>query len=68
LGEDELSAAPVLGDSVSVGAGAIILGPYVIGDAAIIGAGAVVLSDVPEGATVVGNPGRILASKGSNPE
>jgi serine acetyltransferase len=63
LGEEELSAAPVLGDSVSVGAGAIILGPYQIGDAAIIGAGAVVVTDVPAGATVVGNPGRILPNK-----
>jgi len=65
LGEQELSAAPVLGDSVSVGAGAIILGPYQIGEAAVIGAGAVVVTDVPAGATVVGNPGRILPSKGS---
>ena len=34
--------------------------PLRIGDGATIGMGAVVLEDVPAGATVVGNPARIL--------
>jgi serine acetyltransferase len=59
---DEVDApAPTLGDRVNVGAGAIILGPHHIGDDAVIGAGAVVVADVPAGATVVGNPARILS-------
>jgi serine O-acetyltransferase len=51
---------PVLGDRVTVGAGAKLLGPIRIGDDARIGANAVVLSDVPEGATAVGVPARIV--------
>jgi len=51
---------PTLGKSVVVGAGAKILGPIKIGDGAKIGSNAVVVKDVPEGATVVGIPGRIV--------
>lgn len=41
--------APVLGDDVSVGSGAQILGPVTVGDEAAIGAGALVVKDVPAG-------------------
>lgn len=51
---------PTLGRNVVVGAGAKILGPIKIGDGAKIGSNAVVVKDVPEGATVVGIPGRIV--------
>ena len=50
---------PTLGDNVLIGAGAKILGPFRIGDNVTIGANAVVLGEVPDGATVVGVPGRI---------
>lgn len=50
---------PTLEKNVEVGAGAIILGPVQIGAGARIGAGSVVIRDVPEGATVVGVPGRV---------
>ena len=43
-----------------MGAGAKILGPIKVGDGAKIGSNAVVVKDVPEGATVVGIPGRIV--------
>lgn len=47
---------------VVVGAGAIIIhGGITIRAGAFIGAGAVVLDDVPPGAVVAGNPGRIIA-------
>lgn len=62
LGEarfDELDC-PRLGDRVTVGAGAIVLGGITIGDGAMIGAGAVVLSDVPPGAVAAGVPARVL--------
>lgn len=52
---------PTLGNKVVVGAGAILLGPIIIGDEARVGAGSVVIKDVPEGATIVGVPGRVIA-------
>jgi len=54
---------PTLGNNVVVGAGAKILGPITIGDGARIGSNAVALKSVPEGATVVGVPGRIITAK-----
>jgi acetyltransferase-like isoleucine patch superfamily enzyme len=42
----------------AVGTGAVILPGVTIGVGAIVGAGAVVTRDVPDGATVVGNPAR----------
>jgi putative colanic acid biosynthesis acetyltransferase WcaB len=53
-------ACPMIGENVDIGAHAIILGPVTIGDGAIIGAGAVVVKDGPAGATVAGNPARII--------
>lgn len=44
----------------AVGTGAVILPGLTIGVEAIVGAGAVVTEDVPDGATVVGNPARLL--------
>lgn len=55
-----------IGRNVWIGGGAIILPGVVIGDDAIIGAGSVVTRNVPEGATVAGNPARAL-SAGSRP-
>jgi UDP-2-acetamido-3-amino-2,3-dideoxy-glucuronate N-acetyltransferase len=45
----------------SIGSGATILCGVEIGAGALIGAGAVVTRNVPAGATVVGNPARVLA-------
>jgi acetyltransferase-like isoleucine patch superfamily enzyme len=47
-------------DDASIGSGATILCGVRIGRGAMVGAGAVVTKDVPAGATVVGNPARIL--------
>jgi serine O-acetyltransferase len=52
--------APVLGDDVYVGAGAVIAGKIKIGNGAKIAANTLVISNVPEGATVMGVPGRII--------
>ncbi len=60
---------PTLGDGVIVGSGAQVLGPITVGANARVGANAVVLRDVPEGATVVGNPARIArARRGDQPK
>lgn len=45
----------------SIGSGAVILSGVEIGAGALVGAGAVVTRDVPAGATVAGNPARMLA-------
>lgn len=49
-----------IGDWVEIGTGASIIPQKTIGAHAIIGAGAVIIRDVPAGATVVGNPGRVI--------
>ncbi len=46
-----------------VGAGATVIPLVTVGDDAVVGAGAVVIRDVPPGATVVGNPARVLTPK-----
>ncbi len=44
----------------AIGSGATILCGVVIGERATVGAGSVVTKDVPAGATVAGNPARLL--------
>jgi serine O-acetyltransferase len=59
---------PTLGDNVTVGSGAKLLGPIAVGDGAKIGANTVVIEDVPPGATVVGNPGHQVKVDGKRVE
>ena len=58
-----------IGQNVWIGGGAIILPGLTIGDDAVVGAGAVVTRDVPQGATVLGNPGasKEVSAHGSCP-
>jgi serine O-acetyltransferase len=51
---------PIVGDRVVIGAGAKVLGAITIGADARIGAQAVVLSHIPEGATAIGIPARVV--------
>ena len=60
----EVAPRTVLKKGASIGANATILPGIIIGEGAMVGAGAVVTKDVPEGVTVVGNPARVLQSKG----
>ncbi len=57
--------APRLGNHVSIGAGAVILGRVMVGDGARIGPNTVIMSDIPAGATVFAPPPRMIYSVGS---
>lgn len=59
-GKDHGKRHPTLGNNVLVGAGAKVLGPFTVGDNARVAAGAVVLDAVPENATAVGVPARVV--------
>jgi UDP-2-acetamido-3-amino-2,3-dideoxy-glucuronate N-acetyltransferase len=59
--EADWSVAPtIVSRGASIGTNATVLGGVTVGERAIVGAGAVVTRDVPAGATVAGNPARIL--------
>ncbi len=51
--------APVMGNRVDIGTGAVILGDITIGDDVSIGANAVVLQDVPANSIAVGVPATV---------
>jgi serine O-acetyltransferase len=59
---------PTIGNGVFIGSGAKLLGNFTVGDGAKIAAGAVVLDDVPENATAVGVPARVVRIDGRRPE
>lgn len=61
-GKDVGKRHPTIGNNVMIGSGAKVLGPFTVADNAKIAAGAVVLNAVPEGATAVGVPARIILS------
>lgn len=60
IAESDKSKTTVIEDDVMIGAGAVILNNVRIGKGAKIGANAVVTKDVPEGATSVGVPAKII--------
>jgi serine O-acetyltransferase len=60
-GKDSGKRHPTIGDRVTIGAGAKILGAIKIGDDSRIGANAVVVEEVPSCAVVVGVPGQAIS-------
>jgi serine O-acetyltransferase len=54
---------PTVGDRVTIGAGAKVLGPITIGHDSRIGANAVVVRPVPPDSVVVGVPGQVIHRK-----
>ena len=66
-GKDKGKRHPTLGNNVLVGSGAKVLGPFRVGDNARVAAGAVVLSEVPDNATAVGVPARVVRINGEKP-
>ncbi len=63
-GKDTGKRHPTIGNNVLIGSGAKVLGPITIGSGSRIAAGAVVLKDVPENATAVGVPARVVKVDG----
>ena len=59
---------PTVGDNVTIGSGAKLLGPIEVGHGAKIGANTVVIQDVPPNSTVVGNPGHPVRVEGNRVE
>lgn len=59
-GKDQGKRHPTIGSNVMIGCGAKVLGPFKVGDGARIAANSVVLSEVPENATAVGVPARVV--------
>lgn len=56
---EKVKRHPTLGNGVTVGAGARILGPITIGEGAQVGANAVVVKDVPAAGVAVGVPAKV---------
>ena len=59
-GKDTGKRHPTIGNNVTIGAGAKVLGPFRVGDNSRVAAGAVVLNEVPDNATAVGVPARVV--------
>jgi serine O-acetyltransferase len=63
-GKEKGKRHPTIGNNISVGSGAKILGNITIGDNCRVGAGSVVLRSVPANSTIVGVPGHIVLRDG----
>ncbi len=55
-----LAGNVIVGEGSHIGIGASVIQGIKIGRWCTIGAGAVIIKDVPDGSTIVGNPGRIV--------
>lgn len=65
-GKEKGKRHPTIGNNVTIGAGAKILGPFKIEDDAKIASNAVVLEPIPAGATAVGVPARVVRVYGKS--
>jgi serine O-acetyltransferase len=63
-GKEKGKRHPTIGNRVTIGSGAKILGNITVGDNCRIGAGSVVLRNVPPNSTIVGVPGHIVLRDG----
>jgi serine O-acetyltransferase len=63
-GKEKGKRHPTVGNNVSIGSGAKLLGNITIGDNCRVGAGSVVLRSVPANSTIVGVPGHIVLRDG----
>jgi len=67
-GKDTGKRHPTIGNRVTIGAGAKVLGPFKVGDNSNIAAGAVVLDEIPPDSTAVGVPARVVKRNGKRIE
>ena len=63
-GKDQGKRHPTIGNNVLIGCGAKVLGPFKVGDNSRIASNSVVLSEVPNDATAVGVPARLVRIAG----
>lgn len=63
-GKESGKRHPTLGNNVTVGAGAKVLGNIHLGNGVKVGGNSVVVKDVPDDCTVVGIPGRVVRRNG----
>ena len=63
-GKEKGKRHPTLGNNISIGSGAKLLGNITIGDNCRVGANSVVLRNVPPNSTIVGVPGHIVLRDG----
>ena len=63
-GKDQGKRHPTIGNNVLIATGAKVLGPFRVGNNVRIAANAVVLSEIPDDATAVGVPARVVKIAG----
>lgn len=63
-GKDQGKRHPTIGNNVLIGCGAKVLGPFKVGNNSRIASNSVVLSEVPDDATAVGVPARLVRIAG----
>lgn len=63
-GKDKGKRHPTIGNNVTIGSGAKILGPFIVGDNSKVAANAVVLNEIPPNSTCVGVPAHIVKREG----
>jgi serine O-acetyltransferase len=58
--------SPVIGDNVTFGTGAKVIGPVRVGDRVAVGANCVVTEDEPDRSATAGVPGHVISQAGSD--
>lgn len=67
--KNHILAKPIIiGNNVWIGANSVILPSVNIGDNVVIGAGSIVTKDIPSNSIAVGNPCKVIKSKGKYTE
>lgn len=59
-GDGQAGSYPTIGEGATIFAGAVIIGAVTVGAGCVIGANSVVTTDIPDGATAVGAPARVV--------
>ncbi len=67
-GKEKKKRHPTIGNGVMVGCGAKVLGSFSVGDGSRVASNAVVLNEIPDEATAVGMPAKVVSIKGQKPE